>query len=162
MPTYDETTLADLLDGRLPLEQVHTMLSAFKDPDRFDKMLAIHQARVSWPDRILLPYGMHLHIVQKEDGRRVTKCGCGYEFGDYRRNWKYEAMVYVRDTEEKQREIYPGMMHSDPDWMVLREFYCPGCMTQLEVEAVPVGYPLIFDFQPDIEAFYRDWLKREV
>jgi acetone carboxylase, gamma subunit len=162
MPTYDEKTLADLLDGKLPFEQVHAMLSAFKDADRFEKMLAIHQARVSWSDRILLPYGMHLYIVQKSDGSRVTKCECGHEFGDYRRNWKYEALVYVRDTEEKQYEIYPAMMHSDPDWMILREFYCPGCMTQLEVEAVPPGYPLIFDMQPDIDALYRDWLKKEL
>lgn len=162
MPTYDETTLADLLDGQLPFEQVHAILSAFKDADRFDKMLAIHQKRVPWSERILLPYGMHLYIVQKDDASRVTKCVCGCEFGDYRRNWKYQALVYVRDSEEKQREVYPAMMHAHPDWMVLREFYCPGCMAQLEVEAVPPGYPLIFDFQPDIDAFYRDWLKREV
>jgi acetone carboxylase gamma subunit len=41
--------------------------------------------------------------------------------------------------------------------MELREFYCPGCFTLLEVEAVPPGYPVLFDFQPDIEGFY-EWL----
>jgi acetone carboxylase, gamma subunit len=28
-------------------------------------------------------------------------------------------------------------MHGDSDWNVLREFFCPGCKTLLEVEAVP-------------------------
>ncbi len=28
------------------------------------------------------------------------------------------------------------------------------------VEAVPVGYPLIFDALPDIDSFYREWLGR--
>jgi acetone carboxylase gamma subunit len=50
------------------------------------------------------------------------------------------------------------MMGSDPDWMELREFYCPRCRRQLEVEAVPPAYPLVFDFQPDLDAFYDDWL----
>ena len=31
---------------------------------------------------------------------------------------------------------------------------------QLEVETLPVGYPAVFDFLPDIDAFYREWLKR--
>jgi len=30
----------------------------------------------------------------------------------------------------------------------------------LEIEAVPPGYPIVHSFQPDLEAFYRDWLKR--
>jgi acetone carboxylase gamma subunit len=49
------------------------------------------------------------------------------------------------------------MMHSDPEWMELREFYCPGCFALLEVEAVPPGYPVLFDFQPDIDGLY-EWL----
>jgi acetone carboxylase gamma subunit len=30
-----------------------------------------------------------------------------------------------------------------------------GCLAQLEVEAVPSGYPVIFDFLPDLEGFYN-------
>ena len=70
--------------------------------------------------------------------------------------------MYIRDTREKLDAIYPGHRKCDPEWMELREFYCPGCATQLEVEAVTPGYPLIFDFLPDLEAFYRDWLGREL
>ncbi len=42
--------------------------------------------------------------------------------------------------------------------MELREFYCPGCHALLEVEAVPQGYPIVFDFLPDLETFYAQWL----
>ena len=34
------------------------------------------------------------------------------------------------------REIYPKMGHADPDWMELREFYCPLSGALLEVEGV--------------------------
>jgi len=42
--------------------------------------------------------------------------------------------------------------------MELREYFCPGCKSQLDVEAVPPGYPIVFNFLPDLEAFYADWL----
>lgn len=158
MVTYDKQTLEDLIDGKLPFSKLLEMMRAFKDPDRFEKYLAILQERVAWDDKILLPYGLHLYIVQKSDGTRCMKCDCGYEFGDYRQNWKLGALIYVRDSEEKLNEIYPKLMHSDPSWMVLREYYCPGCLTQLDVEAVPPGYPIISEFEPDIEAFYSKWL----
>jgi acetone carboxylase gamma subunit len=162
MPDYTQETLEKLIDGKLAWNEVRGIMSGFKDPDRFDKILKILQERVCWEDRILLPLAPHLYIVQKNDGERVVKCDCGFEFGDYHNNWKIEALIYVRDTERKMQEIYPPLMHSDPAVTVLREYYCPGCNTQLEVEAVPPGYPLIFDFEPDLETFYRQWLGREI
>lgn len=30
----------------------------------------------------------------------------------------------------------------------------------LKAEAVPVGYPIIFDALPDIDSFYREWRGR--
>jgi len=158
MTTYDRETLKLLRAGELPFEQVHEIQSAHKDPSRFTEMLAIAQESVPWDDKILLPYAEHLYIVEKSDGARLVKCDCGHEFGDYRVNWKLSAHVYVRDTEESINEIYPALMGCHPDWMQLREYYCPGCATQLEVEAVPPGYPVVFDFQPDLDAFYTQWL----
>lgn len=159
---YNRKTLEDLLDGKLPFSQVKTIMSSFKDPDRFEMMLEIHQSRVHWTEKIILPLGLHLYIVLKENGNRVVKCSCGHEFGDYEENWKLNAMIYVRDNEEKLGEIYPKMMGPDPRWMEVREYYCPGCFIQLEVEAVPPGYPVIFDFKPDIDAFYEKWLEKPV
>ncbi|MBU1671239.1 MAG: acetone carboxylase subunit gamma [Actinobacteria bacterium] len=162
MPTYDRETIESLIDGTLPWADARAIMSSFKDPGRFDTYVAILQDRVPWEDRILLPLALHLYIVQKPDGARVVKCDCGHEFGDYHANWKLSANVFVRDSDETLQEVYPPLMHSDPDWIVLREYYCPGCDTQLEVEAVPHGYPVIFDFQPDLETFYSEWLGREL
>ena len=102
----------------------------------------------------------HLVIVESDQGC-VVRCTCGHEFGDYRRNWKLEARILVRNTDETLEEIYPGRTKTDPDWMEIREFICPGCATLLEVEAVPPGYPILFDFLPDLKAFYEVFLGEE-
>jgi acetone carboxylase, gamma subunit len=155
----DQETLRDLVDEKLPRAQLRAIQSGYKDADRFDKYVALLQERVSWPERIVLPFGEHLYVVVR-DGAYVIKCDCGQEFCNYRENWKLEALVNVRDSVEELREIYPDKMHGDPDWNVLREYFCPGCRTLLEVEAVPPGYPPVHDFVPDLEGFYEGWLGR--
>ncbi len=159
---YSKKEIQDLIDGKLPFSIIHRMLSNFKDPNRFDTYIEILQERVSWNELILLPYGLHLYIVRKQDGRRVVKCDCGHEFGSYQENWKLNASIRVRNTDEELQEIYPELMHCDPEWMELREYFCPGCWSLLEVEAVPPGYPVVFDFLPDLEVFYKEWLDREI
>jgi len=159
MSSYPKDLIRDLIDGRLPWQTTKQIMSDFKDDGRFETYLEILQGRVPWKERILLPIGEHLYIVQK--GRdRIVKCDCGHEFGPYTENWKLSASIYVRDNQEKLEEIYPGARKCDPDWMEIREYYCPGCQTQLETEAVTPGYPIVFDFVPDLEGFYRDWLKK--
>lgn len=155
---YSKEALASLLDGTIARPQLRAMMASYKDPDRFDRMIALYQERVAWNDRILLPYGESLFIVETPEGARIVRCECGQDFGDYRKNWKLAALVFVRNTKTLIDEVYPSMMGCDPDWMELREFYCPGCRRQLEVEAVPPGYPIIFEFEPDLEAFYAEWL----
>lgn len=160
MSQYTKEVIADLVDGKLPWKMLKEMMSKYKDPDRFDKYVAVLQERQTWTDTILLPLGPRLFIVRKTDGSIVTKSSSGYEFGDYRENWKLKARIYVRDTNESYREIYPELMHADPNWMELREYYDPFDGTLLDTEAVPPGYPIIHSFQPDLDAFYGDWLKR--
>jgi acetone carboxylase gamma subunit len=160
MSTYERALLEALYDGRLGASEVHAVMSRYKDADRFDQMVAIHQDRVPWDDPILLPLGEALYIVRNAAGARVVKCACGQELGDHRDNWKLSALIHVRNTADALAEIYPGLTGPDPEWMELREFFCPGCHRQLEVEAVPPGYPIVLDFAPDLEAFYGDWLGR--
>lgn len=159
MPSYDKSTIADLLDGTLPWPQVKSMMSSYKDDDRFGTFVDILQSRVSWSERILLPIGEHLYIVQSDHGR-IVKCDCGQEFGDYRENWKLESLIRVRGDRDSIEAIYPGRYSCDPEWMEIREFLCPGCLVLLEVEAAPPGFPVVFDFLPDLETFYRDWLEQ--
>jgi acetone carboxylase gamma subunit len=159
MSSYSKEEIRDLIDGELPWPKARTIISAPKDDDRFDKYLEILQERVSWKEKILLPLAEHLYIVEKGE-ERIVKCDCGHEFGDYRINWKLKALIWVRDTEEKLDEVFFGPRKPDPEFCEVREYYCPGCGAQLEVETLPVGYPAVFDFLPDIDAFYSDWLDR--
>lgn len=155
---YTKKDVSELVDGTLGWETVHRMLSTPKDNERFPIYREILQERVPWDDPILLPLGPHLYIAVNKDDQWVTKCECGHEFGDYRTNWKLEALVYVRDSKEKLSEVYPELMSPDPSWQVFREYYCPECGVQHDVEAPTPWYPVIHDFEPDIETFYRDWL----
>lgn len=145
---YPIEMLRDLIEGHLPLDEVQR-LQREKDRDRSHKVLQIEQERVPWNERIVVPLQEHLYVVEREGGERVVKCSCGNEFGDYRVNWKEFALVYERNPQDG--EIYQGPRAADPDWQLLREFYCPGCATLLDVEPVPVGYPFIFNFLPDLD-----------
>lgn len=157
MSSYPIETIRDLMDGNLSWFETKSIMSSFKDRDRFLKYVEVLQSRMPWTEKIILPIGENLFIVKSGD-ERIVKCSCGQEFGDYRQNWKLAAMIHVRNTTEKIAEIYPGRFACDPTWMEIREFICPGCAKMLEVEAAPPGYPITFDFLPDLETFYRDWL----
>jgi len=153
MTDYPKELIAALLRGGLPPEALERIQRQQKDPDRFEKVIEIEQHRLGWTEPILVCLQEHLFVVEKPDGSRVVRCDCGHEFGDYRANWKEAALVYERDPGDG--EVYRGPRAASPDWHILREFYCPGCATQLDVEVVPRGYPFIFNFLPDIEGHQR-------
>ena len=52
-------------------------------------------------------------------------------------------------------QLWPGS--SDLEKNEVREFFCPSCTKQLEVDAVPPGYPILANFTPNVEA---SWLGR--
>ena len=157
--TYPKEIIKDLIGGKLPWDRTKQIISDHKDEDRFDKYIEILQEKVAWKEKILLPLTDELFIVQKGSDR-VVKCTCGYEYGDYRVNWKLNALIHVRESPQEIKELYPYPGSPDPEYCEIREYYCPGCGTQLQVETVPFGYPVVFDFLPDLDSFYKDWLKR--
>ncbi|MEA2158732.1 MAG: acetone carboxylase, gamma subunit [Solirubrobacteraceae bacterium] len=158
--TYNDKQIRDLLDGALSWQQLHQVMSSYKDAGRFEVYVQILQERVGWTEKILLPLTDHLYIVESHN-HAVVKCHCGHELGDYRENWKLSALIRVRRTAEDLAEIY-GPFTCDPEWMELREFLCPGCGALLEVDAAVPGYPITFDFVPDLATFYGEWLKQPV
>jgi acetone carboxylase gamma subunit len=150
-PSSDGATrgrIRELIEGTLPLDDVGILQREPKNGDRFDIVLAVEQERVPWDDRILVPLQEHLYVVERADGARVVKCACGQEFGHYRQNWKEQALVYERHPQDGV--VFQANKGADPGWQSLREFYCPGCATQLDVEPVPAGYPFVFNFLPDL------------
>ncbi|MEE8474754.1 MAG: acetone carboxylase subunit gamma [Myxococcota bacterium] len=159
MTEFHKADIEKLIDGVLPWPATQDMLKSPKDENRFDKYVEIMQARVEFDEPILLPLTPMLFIVAK-DGERIVQCRCGHEFGDYRINWKLSALIHVRDDEESISEIYKGREMPDPNWIQIREYICGGCGSQLEVEAVPRGCPPDFEFLPDLDTFYREWLGR--
>jgi N-methylhydantoinase B/oxoprolinase/acetone carboxylase alpha subunit/acetone carboxylase gamma subunit len=85
----------------------------------------------------LSPY---IKIVEDEKGRKVVACRtCGFGYCDASENFKLYCLVYERDPAELQ----VGFYSYDKDWCIYREFYCPGCGTQVEVEATPPGTPIL-------------------
>jgi len=157
--SYERSKIADLIDGQIDRDTLHQMQSTPKDADRFVQYISILQERVPWEDKIILPLGPKLYIVQEKGSKRwVIKSESGYVFCGWRENWKLNAVVYVRDTQDKLNEIYPEFMAPSEGWQTIREYYDPLSGDLLEVEAPPSWYPVIHDFEPDIEAFYTQWL----
>ncbi len=159
--TLEPETLAAMLDERLSRREVRDIQSSYKDPDRFDKWLAILQQRAIYDEPIVLPLGEGLNVVRKAS-ELVIRCDCGHDFCAHDRNWKMEAAIFVRDDEETMGEVFPKFAGGDPDWVEVREFYCPSCGRMLECDATTPGYPVLHDFLPDVEGFYRGWLGREL
>jgi N-methylhydantoinase B len=159
----DEETLGAMLDERLSRREIKEIQSGYKDSDRFEKWLAALQVRVTYTDPIVLPAGEALNIVRRRaDGQLVYRCDCGHDFCQHSRNWKMDALIHVRESEEAILEVYPKMAGPDPLLQQIREYICPSCARQLEVEALPPGYPVVHEFLPDLEGFYRGWLGRDV
>ncbi|MFP6560654.1 acetone carboxylase subunit gamma [Paraburkholderia sp. B3] len=163
MSTYTREQIRNLVDGKLDWDTTLRMLSMPKDGERFQMYIDALQQKLGWKERIVLPLGPHLYIVQQPATKKwVTQCDCGHVFGDYRENWKLHANIFVRDTEEAMDEVYPRLMAPDTQWQVYREYYCPTCGTMHDVEAPTPWYPVVHDFEPDIDAFYSEWVKLPV
>lgn len=87
----------------------------------------------------LTPY---VKIVEDELKRKVAVCTvCGFAYCEAQENFKLYSLIFERDSADIHRaeSAYPS------DWCVYREFYCPGCGTQIEVEAIVPGAPILQD-----------------
>ncbi|MHB0979058.1 MAG: hydantoinase B/oxoprolinase family protein [Thermoleophilia bacterium] len=91
---------------------------------------------------------MYVDVGRLANGQTVTSCSkCGFVYGDAQHNFKYYTLVHER----KPSEILPGpdsddRLGPDDDWNIFREFYCPGCGAQIEVESVPPGMPILKNY----------------
>lgn len=148
-----------LIDGSLSWQELRNdVLPDPKDDKRFETTRRILQERVDWDEPILVPLNDHLYVVGTDDGRRV-KADCGHVLCDADDNWKMHCEVRVREDADELETVYTSWMSPDDDWTFqLREFFCPNCYEQLDVEAVPAGYPIRQKFEPDVDTFYEEWI----
>jgi acetone carboxylase, gamma subunit len=148
MSDYPKDVIRDLIDGRLDSDRLQSIQREEKDARRRALVIELEYERVQFHEPILVCLQEHLFVVDKgPETEPVVKCDCGHEFGPYTRNWKEAALVRQRD-DTRDGSVFVGPRGADPEWMVLREFYCPGCAAQLDVEMVPPGYPFIENFVP--------------
>jgi N-methylhydantoinase B/oxoprolinase/acetone carboxylase alpha subunit len=89
----------------------------------------------------LTPY---VDIVEDENERKVAVCSqCGFGYCEAHDNFKLYCLVYDRACSY----FHSGRLAYDKEWCVFREFYCPSCAAQIEVEAVPQGMPILWNYE---------------
>ena len=160
---FTKEKVRDLINGTIDDDTYQQMLTRPKDNERFFTYLEILQEQVPWDDKIVLPLGPKLFIVQQPaDKRWVIKSWSGHVFCNWNENWKMHALIRVRDTQEKREELYPKLMAPSVEWQVIREYIDPVSGELLDVEAPVPWYPVIHDFEPDIDTFYKEWLGVDV
>ena len=89
---------------------------------------------------------------------------CGKELMSAREDYKKGCLLYERDP----RDIYHPMIDAEvnfspnPKWVRYVEYYCPGCGTMINVEAMPPGHPIIPDIELDIDKLKEKYLRGKV
>ncbi|MGD0488540.1 MAG: acetone carboxylase subunit gamma [Syntrophorhabdales bacterium] len=88
----------------------------------------------------------------------VWRCHhCARELVSARENYKKGCVVYERDPGEIYRPVVEGeySFALNREWTSIIEFYCPGCGTMIENEMLPIGHPITYDIEIDIEALKK-------
>jgi len=92
----------------------------------------------------IMDFTPYIEVVADDQGKYFTVCSrCEFVYAEATEDYKLYALIYERDP----AEIYPGYLAPDKDWAVYREFYCPGCGTQVEAEQCPPCMTII----PEVE-----------
>jgi len=82
-------------------------------------------------------------------GEPTVRCRCGYELGPTGTHYKQLAAMAAFPVQRIGPEVNP--LRWNGDRFELREFYCPGCATLLEIEIARPDDPLLADAELDLE-----------
>ncbi|MBX6382580.1 MAG: acetophenone carboxylase [Microbispora sp.] len=90
--------------------------------------------------------GEYLEVAASDGEPRFRCAKCGHDLGPASGNYKEHALRRVAPLEEA------GPLVGDPsrfidDRMEIRQFFCPGCVTQLDTEINRAGEPIIWDIE---------------
>ena len=86
--------------------------------------------------------------VVGEGNAATTVCECGQELGPATENYKLHALMREGPVQNAGPWVDPNSIGGDR--FVCREFFCPGCLTQLDVEIAQRGEPILWDVRLDI------------
>jgi N-methylhydantoinase B/oxoprolinase/acetone carboxylase alpha subunit len=129
------------------LDQTQKFCPSFGEELAREKKIAAQGIKPLGPVKVksklfaLTPY---VDVVEDEKGRKVEVCSkCGFGYCEAHDNFKLNCLVYDRSPDD----YHPGKLAWDKEWCVLREFYCPSCGSQVEVETVPPGTPIMWNYE---------------
>jgi acetophenone carboxylase len=79
---------------------------------------------------------------------------CGHRLISARDNYKRGCLVAQRMPDEIHAPVIKGQYTFAPDseWIRILEFYCPGCVRQIETEYLPPGHPITHDIEVDLDS----------
>ena len=80
---------------------------------------------------------------------------CQHDLGSAHVCYKEACLITERDPQEVHPPIGPDPLYNysfDPGLIRIIEFYCPQCGTMIENEYLPIGHPLTWDIQLDLDA----------
>ena len=157
-------TLAALSTSGSRAARSRTSSPATRTPTGSRSGSRLLQGRVDWDDPIVLPLGEALNVVRRRsDGELVIRSDAGHDFCRFDGNWKMHAPVFVRDTRRAPaRGLSRGWRTATRSgWSCASSTARSraGCSRSRRSRH---GYPVVHDFLPDIEGFYRGWLGREL
>ena len=89
---------------------------------------------------------MRIHEYLEIDDNKKIKClKCGHIFCDADKNYKDHALhAEIPGSELGEHFVRETTV------VVYHEFYCPGCLTLLASDVLPMGEPPIWDIQVSI------------
>ena len=83
-----------------------------------------------------------IRIVGSGD-EAVTVCRCGYRIGPAADNYKLHVLMREGPVQNAGPWVDPNGIGGDR--FVCREFFCPACLTLLDVEIAQRGEPILWD-----------------
>lgn len=125
------------------LDETLNFSPAFKEQIETEERLAgkelkpLKEAKVK---QLLFKLTPYVNIGEDEQCVKIALCSrCGFAYCDAAEDHKLYSLVYERDP----KDYLPEHLAPDKDWGVYREFYCPGCGVQTEMDQTPPGMPII-------------------